>query len=319
MELKLGAVIALVMVALLAIAGCITQSPTLPNNTQTDTQLGAFTDAFHDSVQKILGPNETLRTWNETTQGTDVIRVRYAIFNNTNSAFNINGTTTNVDMKVQQFQSIANASTFVDDKNFGYIPASQNNTTTVNSTNLNAIYDKAIGHLPTTTSAYLKIESFTFVTAQVSFVMQVDEFVVYGYATASTSANGTVGTASSTASPKPSSSINPVTPTPTAQVTATPTPTTAKIATSILFARDPTVAKGGTLEINVLASGITICGHGAVTATIGTISSEGSSDCFHTAFLDTSGLSQGTHAITLTFSCDSTYQASQLNSIVTIT
>ena len=198
---KVAVIVALIMVASLSIAGCTFQSPLSSNNTQTQTKLKAFTDAFHDSVQKNLGPNETLRTWNETTQGTDFMRVRYSTFNGTTSAFNTNGTTTNMDVKIQQFPSTANASTFVDDKNFGYTPASQNNTTNVNSTDLNAIYDKAMGHNPTTTSAYFKLESFTFVTAQVSFVMQVDEFVVYGYASVSTSASTADVTASSSARP----------------------------------------------------------------------------------------------------------------------
>jgi hypothetical protein len=95
------------MVALLLVAGCTVQLPPSPNNTQTQTELTAFTDAFHDSIQKNLGRNETLRTWNGTSQGADIMRVCYAIFNNTTSVFNTNGTTTSMDMKIQQFASEA--------------------------------------------------------------------------------------------------------------------------------------------------------------------------------------------------------------------
>src|SRR5665811_1718433 len=134
-----------------------------------------------------------------------------------------------------------------------------------------------------------------------------------------TSTNASTSLTTTAATSRTATTTSKVTPSPSASPSASPTASPTAATPTIQFASDPTVAKGGTLFINVLASGITICGHGAVTATIGTISSEGSSDCFHTAFLDTSGLSQGTHAITLKFSGDSTYQASQLSSTVTIT
>jgi len=121
----------------------------------------------------------------------------------------------------------------------------------------------------------------------------------------STATSSSVASASPTVSPSPSASASP---------TATPTPSgSAKIATSVQFADVPTVSKSGpsqTLGINVIASGTRICGHGTVTATIGTVSS-GGSDCYHTAYLDTSSLSPGTHTVTLSYTGDSTYQSSQ--------
>jgi hypothetical protein len=174
------------------------------------------------------------------------------------------------------------------------------------------------GHDPSVYAEYIKTEGSIFdLTYKATVLMQYDNIIANQSAKLLSLGSG-VSSASSNQSipapiPIPTASV-----TPKPSVTPTPTPS-GKITTTIQFASDPTVAKGGTLFINVLASGITICGHGAVTATIGTISSEGSSDCFHTAFLDTSGLSQGTHAITLKFSGDSTYQASQLDSTVIIT
>jgi len=80
------------------------------------------------------------------------------------------------------------------------------------------------------------------------------------------------------------------------------------------------VAKGESLGINVIssASGTQICGHGAVTATIGTVSS-GGSDCFYTAYLDTSSLNPGTYDVILKFAGDSCYNPSQSTSTITIT
>jgi hypothetical protein len=71
--------------------------------------------------------------------------------------------------------------------------------------------------------------------------------------------------------------------------------------------------------INVLVSGIRICSDGAVTATIGTVSSGGSSGCYYTAYLDTSSLNPGTYDVTLIFAGDSTHQPSQSTSKITIT
>jgi hypothetical protein len=158
--------------------------------------------------------------------------------------------------------------------------------------------------------------------------MVIASIVIAGCATSdqanvrsSTQTNtSTTSTNTTTASSSVASASPTVTPSPRATPTATPTPSVSgTIATSIQFVRDPNVAKGTSLGINVIASGIRICGHGAVTATIGTVSSGGSSDCFYTAYLDTSGLSPGTYDVTLKFAGDSRYQPSQLTSKITIT
>ena len=117
----------------------------------------------------------------------------------------------------------------------------------------------------------------------------------------------TAATTSPTVAPSPSASPTATTPTPSAM-----------IATSIQFVSDPNVAKGTSMGINVLASGIRICGHGTVSATIGAVSS-GGSDCFYTAYLDTSSLNPGTYDVILKFAGDSCYQPSQIQSKITIT
>src|SRR5674536_135545 len=166
--------------------------------------------------------------------------------------------------------------------------------------------------------SYLSLLTVTIVIASIIIAGCTTSNQVNQGSSSKTSTNASTSLTTTAATSRTATTTSKVTPSPSASPTAaTPTPS-GKITTTIQFASDPTVAKGGTLFINVLASGFTICGHGAVTATIGTISSEGSSDCFHTAFLDTSGLSQGTHAITLKFSGDSTYQASQLLSLIHI-
>jgi outer membrane murein-binding lipoprotein Lpp len=145
-------------------------------------------------------------------------------------------------------------------------------------------------------------------------------------ATPSTNASTTT-LATTTAATTIAATTSPtVTPSPSASPTATPSPSVSgKITTSIQFARYPTVAKGtGSLEINVLVSGIRICSDGAVTVsgaggqTIGTVSS-GGSNCFYTAYLDTSGLNPGTYDVILTFAGDSCYAPSQSASTITVT
>jgi hypothetical protein len=135
--------------------------------------------------------------------------------------------------------------------------------------------------------------------------------------------NSSVASASPTVTPSPSASPTVATPTPSVATptpsVATPTPSVAtptpsvsqKIATSIRFASDPSGSKGQSLNINVIssASGLRICAPGLVTATKGTVTS-GGSDCFYTAYLDTSGLNSGDH-VTLKFAGDNTYQPSQ--------
>jgi hypothetical protein len=141
--------------------------------------------------------------------------------------------------------------------------------------------------------------------------------------TSTPSTSTTVATSSlvASASPtvKPSASVSP---SPSASPTAA-TPTSApsgKIATSVQFASYPSVAKGTLLGINVISStsGIRICGHGTVTATVGTVSSQGS-NCYSTASFDTSSLNPGTYTVTLSYTGDSTYQSSQSTAQITIT
>jgi hypothetical protein len=103
-----------------------------------------------------------------------------------------------------------------------------------------------------------------------------------------------------------------VKPSPSSSPTATPTPSeSAKIATTIQFASS-SVKKGESLGIKVISSatGLRICTSGLVTATPGKVTS-GGSDCYYTAYLDTSSLNQGTNVVKLEFKGDSTYQSSQ--------
>jgi cytoskeletal protein RodZ len=111
-----------------------------------------------------------------------------------------------------------------------------------------------------------------------------------------------------------------VKPSPSSSPTATPTPSeSAKIATSIQFT-SPSVKKGQSVGINVISSatGLRICTPGLITATPGSVKSEGS-DCYYTAFLDTSSLNQGKNVVKLEFKGDSTYQPSQNTLTIEIT
>src|SRR5665647_79517 len=130
--------------------------------------------------------------------------------------------------------------------------------------------------------------------------------------------NSSVASASPTVTPSSSASPTVATPTPTV---ATPTPSVSQnIATSIKFTSNPSVRKGQSLGINVIssASGLRICAPGLVTATIGTVTS-GGSDCYYSAYLDTSSLNPGTYDVTLKFAGDGTNQPSQSTTKITIT
>jgi outer membrane murein-binding lipoprotein Lpp len=142
-----------------------------------------------------------------------------------------------------------------------------------------------------------------------------------------TTTAATTTAATTTAATTTAATTSPtVTPSPSASPTATPSPSVSgTIATSIQFARVPTVVKGGDLYVNVISSssGCRICSLGAVTVsgaggqTIGTVSS-GGSDCFYTAYLDTSSLNPGTYDVILKFAGDSYYESSQSTSTITI-
>src|SRR5660397_144117 len=85
---------------------------------------------------------------------------------------------------------------------------------------------------------------------------------------ASTTISATTTAATTTAATTTAATTSPtVTPSPSASPTAATSTPSAMITTSIQFVSDPNVAKGTSWGINVIASGIRICGHGAVTAT----------------------------------------------------
>src|SRR5659263_110572 len=89
-------------------------------------------------------------------------------------------------------------------------------------------------------------------------------------ATPSTNASTTISATTTAATTTAATTSPTVTPSPSASPTAATSTPSAMITTSIQFVSDPNVAKGTSWGINVIASGIRICGHGAVTATIGT-------------------------------------------------
>ena len=70
------------MVASSLAAGCtftLPYNPLKPFAAESDVQL--FVDAMHDCVKANLGSDGTLRSWKATSQGSDVSRVQYTIYN----------------------------------------------------------------------------------------------------------------------------------------------------------------------------------------------------------------------------------------------
>ena len=303
-------IVLLLVVAALLVAGCTnntTNTATSPSAQAHDATLEKYVNVtkqaeYGNKTKEILA---WLVTWNNDSSVTILETVK----NRTDNS-SVSGNTTLINF--QSNQDATNYLNAFDKSDYSLISTSFKTSDAPTLKNVT-------GHVPSVYAEYLKTEGSIFdLTYKATVLMQYDNIIAIQSAKLLSLGSGSSNQSIPALISIPSKSVTATT-TPSASPTAaTPTPS-GKITTTIQFASDPTVAKGGTLFINVLASGITICGHGAVTATIGTISSEGSSDCFHTAFLDTSGLSQGTHAITLKFSGDSTYQASQLSSTVTIT
>ena len=301
----------LLVVTSLSVAGCTnntTNTATSPSPQAHDATLEKYVNVtkqaeYGNKTKEILA---WLVTWNNDSSVTILETVK----NRTDNS-SVSGNTTLINF--QSNQDATNYLNAFDKSDYSLISTSFKTSDAPTLSNVT-------GHVPSVYAEYIKTEGSIFdLTYKATLLMQYDTIIVIQSAKLLSLGSGSSNQSIPGLISIPSKSVTATT-TPTAKGTATPTPSVSgKITTTIQFASDPTVAKGGTLFINVMASGVTICGHGAVTATIGTISSEGSSDCFHTAFLDTSGLSQGAHAITIKFAGDSTYQASQLSSTVIIT
>jgi len=175
---KLLAITVLVLVASLSMAGCTnTQNNTASGQT---SQVNAYADAFHKSVVADLGPNDTITSWVQNQNGTDAMRLQWTDVNSTHNTSNIlypNGTTTTYSVNVKQFASKDDATSFYDNVSFGYTTSSNVSLPIKPQDN---IYEQVMGHNSTTNNGAWKLESFNFINAQVSFIVQQDEFVTYG-------------------------------------------------------------------------------------------------------------------------------------------
>jgi hypothetical protein len=213
MQLKpITAIIVLfLVVASLSTAGCMSNTSS-PSSTPT-SQVKQYADAWHKSIQDGLGPNETLTVWKEKENGSDTVRLQWTVVNSTTSGFDSNGTTTTYSVNVKQFANTDDATAFYDDTSFGYAPS-----TTVNATLIKPednIYQQVTGKNVTVLNGAWKLDSFTFVTMRASFVVQQNEFVVWG--AASVMPNSSTATTTSTPTQVPS-----VVSTPTVTPTAKP-------------------------------------------------------------------------------------------------
>jgi len=210
-------IVLLLVVASLSVAGCTVGLPGTSSPTPT-SQVKQYADAWHSNIQDKLGPNETLTVWKEKENGSDTVRLQWTVVNSTTSGFYSNGTTTTYSVNVKQFANIDDATAFYDDTSFGYAPS-----TTINATLIKPednIYQQVTGKNVTVLNGAWKLDSFAFVTMQASFVIQQNEFVVWG--TASVMLNGSASTTTSTPTPEVPAVV--ATPPPTPVPTFVPTP-----------------------------------------------------------------------------------------------
>jgi hypothetical protein len=181
---------------------------TLSSSTPT-SQVKQYADAWHKSIKDGLGPNETLTVWKEKENGSETIRLQWTVVNSTTSGFYSNGSTTTYSVNVKQFANVDDATAFYDDTSFGYAPS-----TTVNATLIKPednIYQQVTGKNVTVLNGAWKLDSFSFVT-MASFVIQQNEFVVWG--TAFVLPNSSTATTSPTPTPEVPSAVSTPTPTP---------------------------------------------------------------------------------------------------------
>jgi uncharacterized lipoprotein YehR (DUF1307 family) len=161
MEKKLLAIIVLVTVVSLSIAGCTSSTN---NNTTTTTQQQsqavAYANAFGSHVVN-NNPNDTTN-YNAVANGTDAAQLTITLVNATS--------TTTYALNVQQFSTTADATTFYNSSSFGYNPLVGAITTTP--------YTQVIGHTPTVNRASTQPQNN--LGEPLNIVMQADEFVVYG-------------------------------------------------------------------------------------------------------------------------------------------
>jgi hypothetical protein len=167
MNLKaiIGAV-SLVLILAVCAAGCT-------NPTQTAQSTAAPSSNKAIDYANAVSVNSKSHT--ESGQTTTVSKI---IANGSDSARFTVGTrgpgneTGTVAITVNQFSSTNDASAFFDNATFGY--TQMNGTSIANET---APYKLAFGHDATITNGMYKIDSFNFVTATATYVIQQDEFV----------------------------------------------------------------------------------------------------------------------------------------------
>jgi len=170
-------VVLLLVLPSLSVAGCTVSNPL----TGQVPQVQQYADAFHKNQQDQLGPNENITVWKQNENGSNAMRLQWTVVNSTTSGFYQNGTTASYSVNVKQFASTGEATKFYDNVSFGYSSSADVNATSIKPEG--NIYKQVTGKDVTVANAAFKIDSFTFVTAQMSLIFQQNEFVVWGTVT----------------------------------------------------------------------------------------------------------------------------------------
>jgi hypothetical protein len=186
MEKKLLAIIMLVMVGLLSIAGCTSSSNTTtatptatPSQSSTSStaapavtqvsQAHAYAQAYQTATEKNKGPNDSL-TFSIVDNGNDTAILTITDVNTTPNALFSNGMTMTETFNIKQFASTSEATTFFNSATSGY---TRNDSAGIDP------YRALTGHTATINAAAVKLNSISG-TVNMSFALQQDNFVTYG-------------------------------------------------------------------------------------------------------------------------------------------
>jgi hypothetical protein len=146
-------VIVTLLLIIASSAGCTTSSA---------THVQAYVDAMRNNLSNT--PGLTVTNWQEITENSSTIRVRYDVYNSSDSY------TTSMDLKVTEFQTTKDATDFVNSINTGY--------STPNNVTAPPEYKQTMGHEPSTVVMLSALDSI--IPLKARGIVQADEFVVYG-------------------------------------------------------------------------------------------------------------------------------------------
>jgi predicted small secreted protein/urease beta subunit len=168
MEKKLLAIIALVMLASLSIAGCTSSTTNTSAGSRAQYNAVTYANAYLNDNIKPAFLGETIVSSKVLENGSNGATLSVVIHNTT--SYNI---TTTVNLNIQQFSSVNDATTFFNNLSSGYTLGMPSSTAAENPAS--AAYQDTTGHAPTVSNSGYMING-----EQISTITQQGEFVTWG-------------------------------------------------------------------------------------------------------------------------------------------